>query len=796
MLRSLRSFRSFRVSAAVAVLALALGTGANAMLFSVVNAVLLAPSAFEDAEGLVVVRRASATEQVDDEALSERDVSALREGTRAFAGLTAIGFSTSDLTGIAEPEQTRDARIDPEFLRVLGVRPLLGRGFTPEEAAQASPVAMLDEDLWRKTFGGDPQIVGKTVQLNGRPITVVGVMPHLRIGAQEWELFRPRRPAPDGPTDPRVLTVVARRAPGTTLAGAQEQVATVARRLAVAFPKENADWSAAVHPLREWEQGKTRPALLVLVGAVAVVLLLACSNVAHLQLAQAARREREFALRSALGASRAALAGRLLRESAALALAGGVLGLAIGNALLPALLRVSPLTPSQREGVAFDWRVLVVTLGVALVCALVVGLLPAVRASRPDVQGALKGEGMRTATGGRASGRVRAVLVASQLALAAALVAGAGLLAKSFVRLTSVDRGYDPTQVVTTGIVLPNRVYDTDAKQGEFFRATLERLRATPGVTHAAAANFPPGFGGGIPTQVTAAGVGEGAQPAQRLVNWRVITGDFFGALRIPVLRGRTFDGSDRPGGPLAVVVSRALAERYFPDRDAVGQELRFALFGPRPVTARIVGVVGDVRHAGRDQAATADLYLAFEQQTFGYMNYVVRGTAAPEAMLASIRRAVLAVDPARPTFTPMQLAWRADDDTARTRFGALLMGAFAVLAALVAALGVASVAAYAVAERTRELGIRVALGAQRRHVVTLVARPGVQLVAAGVGLGLLGALAASRAIGGLLFGVSPRDPLVYLATALALGAVAALASIVPARRALRVDPVTALRAD
>jgi putative ABC transport system permease protein len=540
--------------------------------------------------------------------------------------------------------------------------------------------------------------------------------------------------------------------------------------------------------------GALRPALLVLLGAVTLVLLIACTNVSHMLLARASAREREVGIRTALGATRGRIVRQLLTESLVLAVSGALAGLALAYLCLPILLRVAPLDEAQRAAVSIDVRVLGFTLAAAVVATVLFGLWPSLVASRTDVQAALKGDGARGATA-RGGWRTRGALVVSEVALASVLLAGAGLLLKSFEGLQRVDRGYDPTLVVSTGIVLPDNVYPKGADKREFMRRVLEQLRASPGVEAAAAANFLPRFGA-TQGEVGVAGRTEAMSPEARKVAWRVATPDYFRTLRIPVRRGRGIEESDQPGGARVVVVNETFANRFFPGQDPVGREVRLSTFGP-PQLLRVVGVVGDVRHGGRTKDVEPDVFLPYAQNSWGYMNFVVRGRqTTPAALKAAISQAVRAVDPARPTFSQMELLQSAEADVAQPRFGAALMSLFAGVAALLACVGIFGVMAYTVAARTREIGIRIALGGQPRQVLGLVLRPGLALVAGGAVGGVLAALALGRVLASQLYGVRPSDPPVLLGVVLLVAAVGAAACYLPARRATRVDPLTALRAE
>ena len=781
----------------LAVLALALGTGANTLVFSVVNAVLLSPLPFADADRLYVIEAHGPSLDADWEGLSAGDLRDIGASARSFEALGGIAFGSYNLTGTARPAQLRAGRVTSGLFDALQVRPLVGRLFTADETASGAPVVVLDENVWRSQFSADPGIAGRVVTLEGKPYTVVGVLPHLRFrqyGEYEvWTTIAPKELA-EANRAARGAITFARLRPGAAEAAAREELGVIGRRLAAQYPKENGGWRFELESVRRWDSAALRPALLVLLGAVSLVLLIACTNVAHMLLARAAQRGREIAVRTALGATRGRLVRQLLVESAVLALVGTGAGLALAYVFLPVLLAVSPLSEAQSAGVAIDGRVLAVALGVAALTAIVFGLWPAVVTSRTDVQAAMKGGSGHGSTG-RASWRTRGALVVSEVALASVLLAGAGLLLKSFDGLRRVDRGYDPTLVVTTGVDLPSDVYTKGAQRREFFARVLDRLDAEPGVAGAAAVNFLP-QNGATQGEVGVAGRTEGASPDQRQANWRVATADYFAVLRVPVLRGRAFDQRDAATAERVAIVNQTFAERFFGAADPVGRTLTLTAFGP-PKTLRVVGVVGDVRHAGRTKPAEPDVFIPHTQDPWTYMNFVVRGErTSPEALKAAVARAVRAVDPALPTFAAMTMTDLADNDVAQPRFGATLMSLFAGVAALLACIGIFGVMAYAVTARTREIGIRIALGGEPRSVLRLVLRPGLALVGAGAAAGVLAAVAGGRVLASQLYGVAPTDPAVLAATVVGLGLVGAVACYVPARRATRVDPIAALRTE
>ena len=790
-LRQLAKSPSFTL---VALLTLALGTGANTSIFSVVNGVLLRPLPFPDEPRLQLVYER--TPEADERSLvSIANFFDYRSQTRAFASMGAAAFRSYDLTGAAEPDQLRAFQVSDGFFATLGTRPLLGRFFTDAEARDAgATVAVLSHELWQRQFGGDSAVVGRTATLDGRPMTVIGVTRPGERFPDFADLYTPLGP---GPTDRGARStagaqVVARLAPGATAAQAARELDLVGRRLAAAYPKENAGVTAHLVSLREDKVGETRPRLLLLLGASACVLLAACTNLSHMLLARGAQRQREIAVRVALGATRARIARQLVTESMVLALAGGTLGLLLTRWLLPALLRLTPDYLPRKEEVALDPTVTAFSLLVAVVTGVLFGALPAVRASRPDVMDTIKGSA--GAGGGRGGWRTRSALVVSEVALATMLFIGAGLLLKSFARLQQVALGFDPRPVVTLGLVLPENVYASGEARAQFFRDVRERIGALPDVAAVGATNAPP-FSWHPDARVTPLGV-SGAPREPQTVPTQVVTAGFLEALRVPLLRGRALGDDEAPDGEPVVLVNETLARRFFGAADPVGRQLRLQGYGP-PEDARIVGVVADFRSGGRDSEVLPEVFRPYTQDAWGYMTLVVRTRGRdPAAVLPSIRAAVAAVDPVRPLFSVIPMTWAEEREGAAPRFTALLVSAFAGLAALLACVGIAGVMTFAVAARSREIGIRMALGARGRDVLLLMVRPGALLVALGIALGGAASLALTALMRSLLFGVSASDPAVFAAAALSLAAVGTLACYLPTRRATSIQPVTALRSE
>jgi predicted permease len=779
----------------MAVFALAVGTGSSLLVFTVVNGLLLRALPFERPDRVVIPRASSPEARRTDAPMSWAEYADLRATRGMFVAIGGADTQYPDLTGTAEPDQLRLARISGEWFRALGVTPILGRTFTADEMASNAPVVLLNDDLWRRHFGGSPSVLGQRVLLDREPVTVIGVMPRVRLGYNEFDAFRPADPKllAEANRVYRTVHVVGRLADGVAPVAADRMLHDLGTRLATENPAGNKGWTLSAVPLREFEVGERRAQLLVLFGATGLVLLIACANVAHLLLARGEQRRRETAIRSALGARRGRLVRQALAESVLLAAIGTGLGLAIAIVARPRLLELSPLLPQQREAVTFDGLVLLVTVVAVLATGLLFGLWPAFASTRTNPQEAMRSGGRGTT--GAGVWRSRGLLVVSEVALACMLVTGAALLARSFRTLTHVDRGYDPEHVAHAGMVLPDASYPTDAAKREFLRRVQETIAAQPGVQSVGVANFPPNYGG-VPARAS-----RGAPGATEPVaaSWRVATPGFFPTLRIPLLAGRNFAAGDDDKASKVAIVSASLAKRLFGEAgvsQAVGRDVTLQTFGPA-TTLRIVGVVGDVRQDGRRGDVAQDVWQPYSQAAFGYVNLLVRSERAdPNALVADIRRAVLSVDKARPIFDYGSFADRAGGDVQAERFATTLMSAFAMIAALLAAVGVAGVMALAVAARTREIGIRIALGGTPRDVMRHVLRPGLLLVGVGALAGAALAVPASRALASQLYGITPRDPVALLGAVLLVVASGALACWLPARRALRVEPGAALRAE
>jgi len=774
---------------------LALGIGANTAIFSAVNGVLLHPLAYPDADRLVVVWGRHTT--IGRETASQPDFLDWRAQARSFEALGAMANAGFNVTGAGEPEVVNGALATASLLHVFGVVPTVGRGFRDEEERASAPkVAMLGEGYWRRRFGAERDVVGSRILLSGVPYTVVGIVPaQLRL-QRPVDVWTPLATDSTRPRRADFLTVFGRLGHGVSMDRAQQEMTTVMRRLEAQYPESNAGWSAEVVGLREQMIGEIRPALLVFMGAVGLVLLVACANVANLMLARAAARTRELTLRSALGASRSRLAGELLLESMLLALLGGGVGLLLALWGVAGLRSLGPDTLPRVDEIGLDLRVLGFALVLSLVTGLLFGLAPIWRMAKRDLHQGLAAGG-RGVAGASGIHRARSALVLGEVALAFVLLAGASLLLRSFERLQQVDPGFAADRVLTARITLPRIAYPEEERWLAFGRELLARTAAEPGVRSAALVSDAP-LGDSPPYWSFEI---QGAEsPAPGAVQDAAVftaSASYFETLRIPLIRGRLFDASDRVGGPDVALISQSVAQRYWKGKDAVGGRITFG--DPAEPDVRwmtVVGVVGDVLHERLNGEAYPQIYIPFEQSPERSMVVVARTTGDPMAVVPAVRRAIEGLDPDLPLAGVSTLENRKAVSLARPRVNATVLGAFALAALVLAAVGIYGVVAYGVVQRTRELGIRMALGAGGSTLLRMVIRQGMMPVLGGMAFGIVGALAAGRLLRGLLFGVGSNDPMILALVTGFLVAVALAAMYLPARRASRSDPMIALRVD
>jgi putative ABC transport system permease protein len=780
----------------LAVTVLALAIGANSAIFSVVEGVLLREPAFEDPGRLVFVWEARPHRNQPRNVVGPYNYARWRERARTLSGIAAYRASGASLTGSGDPERLDAGRVTGNLFGVLGVRPFLGRALTDADSRpQAPAVAVLSEGFWRRRFAADPSIVGRSITLDGQPTTVVGVVRQSFQVPPDTAVWLPItidqefRDVWSG----RGMTAVARLAPDATLAQAREEMARLAADLARELPNYNTGWTVNVFPLHADLVRDVRPALTVLMGAVGLLLLVACANVANLLLARALSREREVAIRSALGASPAGLVRQLLAESVLLGLVGGGAGLVLGAWLLQGLLALLPAEVRLITHIGLNPAVLAFTAALSLASAVVFGLAPALQQARPSLVPALK-EGGQTRGASHGRRRLKNALVVSEIALSLVLTAGTGLLLRSFWRLANVDPGFRAEGVLAVPVGLPRTGYPTPERQTAFIRDALARLSRLPGVDSAGAVSAIPLGRGGAATRfrpLDRPAPPRGEEPSGDV---RIVTPGLFRTLAIPLLSGRDFDDRDAAGRPRVVVVNRELVRRFWPDKDPIGQRLTLSWDGW--IEAEVVGVVGDVRLTALDREPRATLYWPQSQLASGFMTLMVRTSGSPQALASTVRKELATLDRDLPPGRVQTLEEVAAGSLERQRFLLRLLAGFALVALALAAVGVYGVMSYTVAERIPEVGVRLAVGASPGDIVRLILREGIALGASGVAIGLVLAAVGAGALRTLLFEVPPRDPLSLAAVAGLLLLATLAAAWLPARRAARIDPIKALRAE
>ncbi len=783
---------------AVGLLTLALGIGATTVVFSVVNGVLLRPLPYPQDERIVMVRASNPEAGLDRISVSPLNFRDWREQTRSLEPLVAILPESFNFTGGDYPERLRGLRVSAGFFSVMGVTPALGRGFLPEEDRPGGGnVVVLSHGLWQRCFGGDPGVVGQTLLLDGESHHVVGVAPQGFSFPRDLDVWAPIAFEYDQyPRDDRWVHALGRLEPDATLAGAQAELSRIAAGLEQEYPDSNTGWGVVVEPLREVVIQNIRPALLVLLTAVAFVFLIAIANVANLFLARLTTREQEVTLRYALGASRSRLVRQLLTESVVLALLGGGLGLLLATWGTEALLAQFADHIPRSGGVSVDRNVLGFTLLISVVAGLVFGVLPALQVSGHHLAESM-GEAGRGLTGNARSGRLRRILVGAEVALALVLLVGASLLIRSFVNLVGIDPGFSARQVLTMRLDLPEVRYVKNAPRIAFYQELLDRLEALPGVASAATIDPMPLAGGWTAEEFAIEGRPVPDPVATPGTNYRLASPGYFETMGIPLLAGRTLTEADREGTLPVAVINKTLAERFFPPGDAIGQRLTFAVPPTEDsVWFTIVGIVGDVRWAELDTEAGPETYVATLQQPDLFANLVIRAEGDPLALAASVRSAVQAVDPELPVYSPRTVDELIAASLGQPRFAMALLALFAAVALTLATLGVYGVVSYSVSQRFREVGIRMALGASGSEVLRMVVGQGMIPVVAGVAGGVVGALGLTRFLTSQIYGVSTTDPLIFTGVTLVLLLVALVASFLPARRATRVEPMLVLRHD
>jgi len=793
---------------AVAVLTLALGIGANTAIFSVINSVLLHPLPYHDPDNLVMVWENNSQHPNPHNTVSPPNFLDWQSRNTVFSSMAFIFDGRDNLTGNGDPQEVVVQAVSINFFSLLGVDPLIGPGFTPENGQPGhANVVILSYGLWKERFAGDPAIVGKSILLNGRPQTVVGVAPQnfqwfIKDGSltgarpQMWSSFVFPQSFHDHKQIGRFMTVVARLHPGARHSQAQIQMNAIASRLEQEYPDFDGHWGVNVVPLRQQISGDLRPALLVLFGAVAFVLLIACANVSSLLLARAASREREMAIRTAIGASRWRIARQLLMESLLLALIGGGIGVALAVGGSNAVLAASPRNLLDLRSISMDLRVLAFAVGATLLAGLLFGFLPSYISAHSRISETLK-EGGRGSSSANRRAFARNAFVVAQLGLALVLLTGSGLLIRSFVRLIGIDPGFATGHLLTFKVALPPSKYGTDQLCMAFFRQLLARISAVPGVRSASMESFPPLTGLGAATAVHLLSQPPLALSDLPVANVGVVGPDYFATMNIPLRAGRLFNAQELAEEKHVTIINQAFADKYLQGINPLGQKAAIYMksFAENEIQpSEIIGVVGDVHQSGLDTAPEPTVYWPHPELVMSGMTILVRTSNDPLAMVSRARNEVQQIDPELPVAAVATMDQLLADSLSRSRFTMLLLGIFAAVALVLASVGIYGLIAYNVTQRRQELGIRIALGAQRRDVLRLVLVQGTRLTLLGVAVGVLAALAFSRLLATLLFGVSATDPLTFAGVSALLAFVALLACFIPARSATRVDPIVALR--
>src|SRR5262245_4031383 len=786
----------------VAVVTLALGVGANTAIFSVVHAVLLQSLPYPDADRLVMVWETRRSNPSGQNVINMGNFFDWKEQNRVFEDMAAFGGASVNLTGDGEPEKIPSQIATANLFNVLGVNPIMGRTFAPEEGKPGQPgVAVISFGLWQRRFGGDPRIIGRKLNLSGAETTVIGVMPagfnwHVNASsittkmAEIWlpwqieEQNRPRRG--------RGAMAVARIKPGFSLEQAQAEMSAIHDRIAQQYPEFNANWTVNLVPLRAQFAGKIRLALLTLLGAVGMVLLIACANVANLLLARASGRQREVAVRAALGAGRGRIIRELLTESLLLAGLGGLAGMALAWWGTDLLVSLAPPELLNLPRVKINAAVLGFTLGISLLTGVIFGLAPAFEATRINLHESLK-EGGKSIGGGMRSHRLRNSLVVLEVAMALVLLVCAGLLIRSFARLQSVDPGFNAHNMLTMRVSLPGRKYSEDRKVIDFFRQASAQMKSLPGVESVGAVSFLPFAGPHAGTGVVIEGRPK-LPPGQGLITGVIVTDvNYFHAMQIPLKRGRLFTDQEATEMRHVVIINEAFARANFPNEDPLGKRVVIDMKDDNK-PCEIIGVVGDSKHMNLDAEVKPMSYWPHPELVYSGMTFVIRTRGDAAAVTSAARNIIRALDPEQPVADARTMESLIGTSVARARFNTLLLTIFALVALLLAGVGIYGVMAYSVAQRTHEIGVRMALGARAGDVLSLVVRRGMMLATCGVAIGVVASFALTRLMTTLLFNVSATDPLTFVGIPLLLAFVAMMACLIPARRAAKVDPMVALR--
>jgi putative ABC transport system permease protein len=791
---------------AVAITVLALGIGANTAIFSVVNAVLLRPLPFRDPARLVQVWHVPPPKSfpgMTEFAVSAANFIDWQKENHVFDKMAILSGSALTLAGNDQPEELQGAAVSSDFFSTMQVRPLLGRTFTDDEDRPGkNHVIVLSYGLWKTRFAANPDIVNRTVNFDGEPYTIAGVMDKkfdYPDFAQYWK--------PMGWTDKERAVrgehhylVVARLKPDVTLLQSQAEMNTISSRLADQYPEDDKGWGAVIVPLREERVAQVRPSLLILLGAVAFVLLIACANVANLVLAKTIGRRKEIAVRLALGASAGRVIQQILAETILLSTVGAAFGLALAHFGIQLTVKFLAGNLSKSTEVTLDASVLFFTLALAVTTGFLAGILPAFRLTKTNVNDALK-QGLGKTDSDSSGGRTRSVLVVSEVALSLMLLVGAGLMIRSLWQLSAVDAGFDPHNLLTMTMVVTGNKYSRPIDEIAFCDRVLSKVRALPGVTSAGLIDTLPISQDGSHQPVAIEGRPAQAMSEQPEIDTRSISAGYLNTMHIPLRRGRDFSSADAPDRPATAIISESMAKRFWPNEDAIGKHLTMT-FNPGKVR-EVIGIVGDVKLTGLDTASSdATIYLPMSQTSAApyedwhpfTMQLAVRTTSQPASLTSAVTAAIHSIDPTQPVVDVMTMDDLIATSLSQRRFSMLLLAAFAILALLLAAVGIYSVLSFAVRRRVREIGIRVALGAEMKDILRLVVTEGMKPALLGLALGVVGALALGRVVASFIYGIAAYDPLTFAAVAMLLGAVALLASIIPAYRAARIEPTRTLR--
>jgi len=783
----------------IAILTLAIGIGANSAIFSLINALLLKPLPFPELERVVAIWDTMKSRGVVHNEVTMANYLDWRAQTQSFEHLALYRWWSTNLSGVEPPERIQGFQVTANFFDALGMKPIIGRNFTEEENQPGKDaVAIITYSLWQRRFGGDPNILNKTLKLNSITRTVIGVMPERFNFPKDADIYAPLAITSElaRSRSSHSYYVIGRLKRGVALSAAQAEIDTITGRLEKEYPKSNTGWGAAVYPLVKDTVRMYDTALWVMLGAVGFVLLIACANVANLMLARATGRQKEIALRSALGASRWRIIRQLLTESTILALVGGALGVLVAFWGIDAFKAANPgdaarFAPGWYQ-IGINFTVLAFTFGLSLMSGVIFGLAPAWQVSKPNLNNALKEGGRQTSSG---SHRLRSSLVILEVAVSLVLLVGAGLAVRSFLALLKTSAGFDPDNILTMSLVLPSAKYKEESQRSAFYRDLVQRVKDLPGVQSAAAVNFLPLGGSNSSDSYVIEGVAEPPPGQENEGRYRVCTPDYFQTMRIPILKGRGFTDQDKAGATPVIIVNETLARKHWPNGDAIGKRLRFE--GPldKSPWREVVGVVHDVKHQ-LTLDVTPEYYLPMDQDPWSSMVLVAKTKGDPAAMASQIRQQVFELDKDQPVFDVLTMQQVRSLSIFLYSFSSVLLAIFGGVALLLATIGIYGVMAFAVTQRTQEIGIRMALGARGRDVLKLVVKNGMLLAVIGVGIGLAGAWALTRVMRQLLVGVQPTDFLTFSVVSACLLLAALLACYLPARRATKVDPLIALRSE